>query len=202
MACRKWFHKIVHHKRFDRFITIAVAINLFFLSIEYHGAADWYIQGLEYANLVFVGIFALEAVAKILACGFAFYFSVDQNKFDFSLVVISLLGLLESVIPLNLTALRVVRGTRVLRIFKSLHILNELLTSMYLSLKSFFYVIIMSTLFIFTFGLLGMHLFDDIEEGKYHAIGVRANFHDFKSSITTLWICATGGGWNKFMHDT
>jgi hypothetical protein len=60
----------------------------------------------------------------------------------------------------------------------------------------------MSTLFIFTFGLLGMHLFDDIEQGKYGGIGFRANFHDFKSSVTTLWVCATGGGWNKFMHDT
>lgn len=79
MLCRKWFHKIVHHKRFDQFITVAVAVNLFFLAIEYHGAAEWYIRGLELANLVFVCIFALEAAAKILACGFAFYFSVDQN---------------------------------------------------------------------------------------------------------------------------
>jgi len=195
-------HRMVHYRNFETVITVLVAINMFFLCIEFHGAPDWYIEILEYANIVFVVIFTAEAFMKITACGFSFYLTIDQNKFDFFLVVISLLGLLDTIIPLNLTALRVVRGTRVLRIFKSLHVLNELLTSMYLSLRSFFYVFLMSTLFIFMFGLLGMHLFDNIEKGHYHSIGEKANFHSFGSSIITLWVCATGGGWNSFMHDT
>jgi hypothetical protein len=77
MACRKAIHRMVYHKNFDTFITVLVAVNMICLCIEFHGAADWYIQGLEYANMAFVCLFTFEAIVKIIASGFSFYFSID-----------------------------------------------------------------------------------------------------------------------------
>ena len=70
---------------------------------------------------MFVAIFMLEAITKIIGLGGLYYFSFDQNKFDFALVIISIFGLIENFIRINVTALRVSRGARILRVFKSLH---------------------------------------------------------------------------------
>jgi hypothetical protein len=104
--------------------------------------------------------------------------------------------------PINVTALRVIRGIRILRIFKSMHDLSELLVSLYYSLRSFFYVVMMTLLIMFVFALLGMHLFNEIDLGKYGAINNDANFKTFDRSMETLWVSATGGNWNMYMHDT
>lgn len=157
---------------------------------------------LEICNLVFVILFCIEALIKLIGFGFSCYFSNAQNSFDFFLVFVSIIGLFEQFMPINVTALRVIRGIRILRIFKSMHDLSELLVSLYYSLRSFFYVVMMTFLIMFVFSLLGMHLFNDIEVGKYGAINKDANFKTFERSIETLWVSATGGNWNMYMHDT
>lgn len=68
------------------------------------------------------------------------------------------------------------RGTRILRIFKSLTELSELLGALYLSIKSFSYTMLLSLLLLFVFALMGIRLFSKIEIGKYGQIGEQANF--------------------------
>jgi len=55
---------------FDNFITICVGINTIGLCIEYHNAPIWYQQMLEIANTIFVVIFTVEALFKIIGYGF------------------------------------------------------------------------------------------------------------------------------------
>ena len=74
---------------------------------------------------------------------------------------------MQAFIPLNITALRVIRGTRILRIFKSMHELSELLGALYASIKSFGFVMLLSMLLLFVFALMGMRLFSRIDEGIY-----------------------------------
>jgi hypothetical protein len=109
--------------------------------------------------MVFVFVFGIEAVIKITGLGPRFYFSDKQNQFDFFLVVISLTGFLQAFIPINITVLRVMRGTRILRIFKSMTELSELLGALYLSIKSFSYTMLLSLLLLFVFALMGIRLF-------------------------------------------
>lgn len=47
---------------------------------------------LDWLNLGFTCVFVLEAIIKILAYGKA-YFKPNYNKFDFAVVVISIVGL-------------------------------------------------------------------------------------------------------------
>jgi hypothetical protein len=85
---------------------------------------------LEQFNLIFVIIFAVEASIKLIGLGVDLYFDNSQNIFDFILVVVSFAGFFKQLIPINVTAMRVIRGTRILRIFKSLHELSELLNTL------------------------------------------------------------------------
>lgn len=68
---------------------------------------------------MFVGIFTIECILKILGIGFATYISDKSNTFDFVIVIGSLLGLAKNLLPLNITALRLLRAVRLLRLAKS-----------------------------------------------------------------------------------
>jgi len=99
-------------------------------------------------------------------------------------------------------AIKVLRGARILRVFKSLHELQELLYTLYKSVKSFSYVIFLSFLTLFVFALIGMRAFGDIKKGYYKAINDQSNFHDVWYALYTLAMAETGEGWNMLMYDT
>ena len=87
--------RIAQSKYFDRFISVAVAINMVVLCIEYYGSPYWYRTMLEIFNVVFVVLFAFEALIKLIGFGVWLYFSDSQNKFDFFLVLVSIIGVVE-----------------------------------------------------------------------------------------------------------
>ena len=77
---------------FDYFIAACVALNTICLMCDFHDAPKWYSDTLNSLNMVFVIIYSLEAMVKLLGEGFKMYFSIRQNIFDFTLVVISIIG--------------------------------------------------------------------------------------------------------------
>ena len=75
---------------------------------------------LDYANnYVFVAIFTIEAILKLIGLGPSYYFYIDWNKFDFGVVIMSLISLSGDDESFNLTALRIIRVARLLRMIKS-----------------------------------------------------------------------------------
>jgi len=100
----------------------AIVVNTVFLCIDYYGKSEKLTRILELANLIFVVIFSIEMVLKITALGFTYYWHVNWNKFDCIIVIMSLIAidgrLLESV-GFNVTALRIIRVSRLLRMVKT-----------------------------------------------------------------------------------
>ena len=66
--------KIAESVYFDRFISIAVSVNMFVLCIEYYGSPKWYNVMLKVFNDIFVVLFALEAIIKVIGFGVVRYF--------------------------------------------------------------------------------------------------------------------------------
>jgi len=76
---------------------------------------------------------------KITAYGFMYYWHVNWNKFDFIIVVMSLVAVNESLmqsINFNVTALRIIRVSRLLRMVKTSQGLRSLLKTLYMSLSN------------------------------------------------------------------
>lgn len=63
------------------------------MALMHEGQSAEFSFVLEWCNLVFIIIFVLEAVLKIGGVGWRVYFSRNWNKFDFFLVVISIVDL-------------------------------------------------------------------------------------------------------------
>ena len=123
---------------------------------------------LDIFNYVFVFIFTMEAVLKLIGLGPTYYFYIDWNKFDFAIVIQSLVSLGDSGDnqTVNLTAFRIIRVAHLLRMIKSSKELQSLLMTLYLAMNNIVNVAFLFMLILFTFAVAGMTLFVDIELGK------------------------------------
>jgi len=113
-------------------------------------------------NIIFVSIFAVEAVLKMTAHGIKFYFLETWNKFDFVIVILSLVALDESIFSFKVNALRIIRVARLLRMIKASKGLRHLLKTLWLSIGNIANVGMLLFLIFFTFTVAGMDLFGDL----------------------------------------
>jgi len=182
---------------------VAIIINTLFLCIDnYHKTEDLK-AFLEYANLIFVVVFTFEMIIKITAYGFKYYWHVNWNKFDFIIVIMSLLFINEDLIKslnFNVTALRIIRVSRLLRMVKTSEGLRSLLKTLYMSLANILTTASLLTLILFTFTVAGMSLFGEIALEEDGAINKNTNFRSFYLSMSTLWRACTGESWNDIFH--
>jgi hypothetical protein len=154
---------------------------------------------IQIGNIVFVSIFAGEALLKLIGLGFKYYFLDTWNRFDFIIVCLSILAMNENLFPFKVTAFRIIRVARLLRMVKSSKGLKNLLKALWLSLKNIVNVAMILFLVMFTFSVAGMDLFGLITKGDF--INEDANFSTFYLAIITVFRCATGEDWNGVMHD-
>ena len=104
---------------FEWFITAVIILNTIIMCMEFYGASDEYNNVLNKFNLVFVAIFTFEAALKLLGLGIRYYFYIDWNKFDFAIVIVSLVSETPFLGEINLTAFRIIRVARLLRMIKA-----------------------------------------------------------------------------------
>lgn len=181
---------------------IAIVINTFFLCIDHYNKSDNLEKILDNSNKFFVIFFTVELILKITAYGFKYYWYVNWNKFDFFIVIMSLIALDETLLTqlnFNVTALRIIRVSRLLRMVKTSEGLRTLLKTLFMSLGNILNTSALLLLILFTFSVAGMSLFGKIEFFDY--INKDVNFKSFYMSLMTLWRTSTGESWNGIMHE-
>lgn len=196
---RKFFFIIVMHNLFELFISIIISLNTLFLCMDYYNSPKDYSHVLEIGNIIFVSIFAAEAAMKMTAHGPKFYFLETWNKFDFVIVLLSLIALDESIFTFKVNALRIIRVARLLRMVKASKGLRHLLKTLWLSMGNIANVGTLLLLIYFVFTVAGMDLFGDVESASF--ISENANFKSFYKALMLLYRSSTGENWNGIMHD-
>jgi len=190
---------------FSNFIMAAIALNVLLMATEHHDQPQVLTDFLDIANYIFCGIFALELVLKMFACGPAEYFSDGFNQFDFVIVVISFVE-----IGLGGGGLSVLRMLRLVRIFKLVKFLPELQRQIQIMGETFGSVLsflLLLALFIFIFAILGMFIFggnlkysDEDDYGVYETTS-RKNFDTLLWALVTIFQTLTLEDWNAGMYD-
>ena len=114
---------MTEHRQFDNIIMICIMANTFVLGFVWYGQSEDIKAVLEIFNYIFVVIFTLEAIFKIIAQRCDYFFEA-WNVFDFIVVAatiiilaISWLGLVSNLEILS-TILRTLRMLRILRLVK------------------------------------------------------------------------------------
>jgi len=150
-------------------------------------------------NYIFTGVFALEALFKIIAFGGG-YFSDNWNLFDFIIVIGSFAGFflnnVNSSINIGPQA-TIIRSFRILRIFrlfrknKSLKIISQ---TFIITLPAMMNVGGLLMLFLYMYSIMGVFLFAEVK--LTGTLNEHINFQNVGIAFITLLRVATGENWH------
>ncbi|XP_054168183.1 voltage-dependent T-type calcium channel subunit alpha-1H-like [Oppia nitens] len=194
---------IVNHNYFKRAIFLSILFNTICMGIEYHNQPESLTQTVEISNVIFTAIFGFEMVLKLSADGFYNYISSGFNVFDGSIVLLSLLELLEE----HGSGLSVLRSFRLLRILKLVRFMPALRRQLVIMLRTIdnvavFFALLL--LFIFIFSILGMNLFGCkfCRKTPENTIQCdRKNFDSLLWALVTVFQILTQEDWNVVLFN-
>lgn len=95
MESQKWrlrAYGIVTSHVFEMGILLAIVLNMVQMAISYEGSNETVDNFMDLTNYIFTAIFIVEACLRIFVFGWA-YFNASWNRFDFFVVVTSILDI-------------------------------------------------------------------------------------------------------------
>eukprot|EP01063_Lacrimia_lanifica_P035243 TRINITY_DN6673_c0_g2_i1.p1 TRINITY_DN6673_c0_g2~~TRINITY_DN6673_c0_g2_i1.p1 ORF type:complete len:1921 (+),score=676.65 TRINITY_DN6673_c0_g2_i1:54-5765(+) len=194
---KKFLNLLVQSPKFEKFILGCVCLNVLLMTLNHYPESDW-LAYVGTADLVFIGIFTLEATAKLCNYGWKWYFKEAWNRFDFAIVVLSLLGVILEVLLSGgaaVSAFRVIRLARLFRMAKWAEGIQVILKTLYLALPSMLNVAGIIGLMFFQYSVLGVKLFARLERLEPHV-----HFETFYVATLLLMRITTGEAWQTIMH--
>ena len=184
---RLYYWKIVTSSWFENAILGVIVLNIVQMGISFENQPPMYSFFLELSNYAFTFIFFMEMYLKMRAY-FWRYFETTWNKFDFFIVMSSLVDIIFSLSPSDgnealsvgpqvARILRVLRVTRIVRLAKQAKGLQALMSTITLSVGALFNVMLLLLLVLFIFSILAVSFFSQITDGEF--IGPTRNYEDF-----------------------
>ena len=203
-AVRRFCFRLANHPSLEPVIMVVIGLNMITFTFDHYQMSDTWILVQLILNLVFTGIYTLEAAVKLLGWGRE-YFRSNWNNFDFAIVIVSWVGIIidfvAAGIGINLSILRVLRVLRVVRILRVLKFakgVQTLLLTLIYSAPSLINIASLLFLVMFIFAVIGMQLFGNVIENG--ALDEMFNFKDFGGSMLILFRLLTSAGWNDVLE--
>jgi len=181
--------RLVDSPAFSGAVILVIFANAVVLGLQtYDGIVREYGGLLNTLNDVFLAIFVVELILRIAACGRRpqDFFRNGWNVFDFVVVAAAFLpGFRE-----NTTLLRLARLLRVVRVVRLLPDVRVLVLAVAKSLPPLVSMIVLTTLILFAYGMVGWILFADEDPAAWGDIGeamltlfVLLTFEDFPATL-------------------
>ena len=122
-ALRNFCIQIQQSHHFDNFIMFCILLNTIIMALIWFDQPKELPSVIEIFNYVFMFVFTIEMIIKIIALQLI-YFREGWNKFDFLIVMVTLIMLLLKMLSIEIpfgngpTILRALRIGRILRLLK------------------------------------------------------------------------------------
>ena len=187
----------VTHQYFESLVIFAILVNVGFMLTKHHGQSDKYTSVQRDANLFFVCAFGFEALLKIIAFDKR-YFSDGWNRFDFSLVILSVAGLFIN--NSTIQVFRIFRVSRMIRLVKRARGLQKLFSTLLAALPSLLNISMLLLVTYFNFAVIGVRLFGKVRRVTY--LTKWQNFENVGNAVLTLYTVATTELWADIMRET
>lgn len=157
----------------------------------------------ELLNYIFTGIYAAEAIIKLIAFGPHKYFADSWNIFDFAIIfgsVISIFALMGSMTNLKgaLTVIRSFRILRIARLIKRAKSLNLIFHTFVISLPGLANIGALLLLLLYIYSVIGVQLLGEIMRNGN--ITDTLNFESFTRAFCALCALATGDTWGGIVN--
>ena len=191
--------KLVQDTTFSLVIDVCICLNILVMATEYFNQPKAASKAHNILEILFVSIFSLEICLRFLAVSFNTFWQSNWNRFDTVIVAASIVGVTRVDLPFNVTILRILRISRLFKVFATSKNFKILTRTLLYSLPALVNIISLLFLVVFVFAVVGMNLF-----GKVHTDGeiftTFENFGSFGSSMLLMFRVITGEQWNSAMH--
>ena len=181
IASAAWFHWA---------ITVLIVLNGIAIGLETNAyMVARYGNFFSGLNHLVVAVFVTEVIIKISAHAprYHHYFRNGWNCFDFIVTVLSVLPAAGSLASLA----RLARLLRVMRLISAFPELRLIVATLIRSLPSMGHVVILMGVIFYIYGVLGYHLFSDIDPRHWRSLGI---------ALLTLFRIVTLEDWSKVMY--
>ncbi len=81
--------RLQRHRYFERFILVMINLNTLVLCAKWAGQTAETAAIIGWLNLIFIVVFTLEMIIKVIALGISVYFREKWNRFDFAVVILT-----------------------------------------------------------------------------------------------------------------
>jgi len=190
MNLQSRFHRLVHSDFFNRFSLGVILTSAVLIGVEtVDSVMAQYGHSMKFIDGIILTWFVIEILCRMAAHGRKPYlfFKCPWNVFDFFIVVLTLLPAVSPAIAV----LRLFRIFRVLRLFSALPELQILVSALLKTLPSMGYVGLLLFLVVYVYGVLGVHIFKQIDPVHFGNLGL---------SLLTLFQVMTLEGWGEIFR--
>jgi voltage-gated sodium channel len=180
---------IVHNPWFERGIIGVIILNAIVIGLETRADMAGFTTTFAVLNGVFLGIFILEAVCKIIALSPRplDYFKSGWNVFDFTIIVIALIPAVGSFA----TIIRLARLLRILRLISVMPGLRLIVQVLFKSIPKVLNIGVLVVILFYIYAVAGFELFHTIDP---------AHWKDLSTSMLTLFRIMTLEDWTDLMY--
>ena len=203
---------------FDNTIIVSILLNTLFLMFEHYDKSvkekpymsDAWDKTLIAAGWIFNIIFILEMLIKFYCMkGFPNYWRVGPNRFDFIIVMSSIVNIFLDMFEIDiaiLKVLRVFRALRVVRVLRRIPSVQLIIDAAMCSITSILNIFTFMMVVLVVYACLGMQFygnqFSKLGETEEPCNGLpRANFDNFYTAFFTLFQVLTGSAWELVLFD-
>lgn len=209
---RETMRAVVSSEVFDYVISTAVLFNAFLICYQANEMAQLKeVPGFfRAADIVFLGIFTLELLARVLVYRRTFLTMKgwQYNIFDMLLVSAQLADQIAFVATSRSnqeTTIRMLRLSRIIRLFRMFHLIPELRSMVYLisaSMWSFFWTMVLQVLLMLAVSVYFTDLATELrhDDNESNKDNLKAIWGSVPTSMYTLFQSITGGDdWKRFV---
>ena len=165
--------KIVKSPYFEVYVYISIFLSVFWQLMEINFPDNKVlINGLDKIihvetstlSLIFIVLFTVEILMKIIALDLNNFFKDRWNMFDFAVILTSIVGLLFSIFNLSFAFIYVLRCARLLKLLELKKSYRNVMDSfMVIMVRRFASVSLVVILTYYSFAVVGMELFSDLD---------------------------------------
>ena len=165
---REKLHILVMRKEFEILILICIVLNTLSLAINWYSQPVFVDTIMNEINYGFALIFLIEAILKLIAFGPRVYFLDNGNRFDISIVLISIVSSVFSfVTSFSLGASTTfIRALRISRIFNFIHKSKQvkiIFETLIVTVPALANIGGLLLLFFYLYSILGVFLFSEVQ---------------------------------------
>eukprot|EP00756_Hemistasia_phaeocysticola_P066587 Hpha_TRINITY_DN9337_c0_g1::TRINITY_DN9337_c0_g1_i1::g.26049::m.26049/K04838/SCN5A; voltage-gated sodium channel type V alpha len=199
---------------FDIFVNAVILVNIALMATEYREdlMSPEHKSLLENANYAIVAIYVVECIVRQVALTPRTYFSDSWNRFDFVIVVASVMAVISHLATSSqgntqvggtAKLFSIIRIFRILRIFKLVRRFKGvafLFSSLLSSIPAIMNIMLIVVLFIWVWGALGTELMGNIRFQS--SVSKNVNFRSFFHAFSTLTLVITLDDWINIFFES